>query len=147
MRGLIQRVSEARVVVGGETVGEVGTGILLLLGVHKGDSEAQALKLLEKVLAYRIFPDDSGRMNRSLADIGGGLLVVSQFTLAAETRKGLRPGFDPAELPARAEALYEYFLQEARRCYSGVSHGRFGADMKVHLVNDGPATFLLDVDA
>lgn len=144
VRGLIQRVSEARVVVDGEAVGEIGSGILLLLGVHKGDTEAQALKLLEKVLAYRIFPDDTGRMNRSLADTGGGLLVVSQFTLAAETRKGLRPGFDPAELPERAEALYEYFLQEARSRHACVSNGRFGADMKVHLINDGPVTFLLE---
>lgn len=144
MRGLIQRVSEARVRVGTEYVGHIGAGILLLLGVHKGDSEEQALKLLEKVLAYRIFPDESGRMNRSLADIGGGLLVVSQFTLAAETRKGLRPGFDPAEAPARAEALYEYFLREARVRHPMVATGRFGADMKVHLINDGPVTFLLE---
>lgn len=144
MRGLIQRVSEARVVVEGEVVGEVGPGILLLLGVHKGDSEEQALRLLEKVLAYRIFSDAAGRMNRSLADTGGGLLVVSQFTLAAETRKGLRPGFDPAEAPVRAEALYEYFLREARARHSPLAGGRFGADMKVHLVNDGPVTFLLE---
>lgn len=145
MRGLIQRVSEARVVVAGEVVGEISTGILLLLGVHKADSEAQVLKLLEKVLAYRIFPDESGRMNRSLSDIGGGLLVVSQFTLAAETGKGLRPGFDPAELPARAEVLYDFFLREARARHSLVTCGRFGADMKVQLVNDGPATFLLEL--
>lgn len=144
MRGLIQRVSEARVVVDGEVIGEVGSGILLLLGVHKGDTEEQALRLLEKVLAYRIFPDAGGRMNRSLADTGGGLLVVSQFTLAAETRKGLRPGFDPAEAPVRAEELYEYFLREARARHSLVASGRFGADMKVHLVNDGPVTFLLE---
>lgn len=146
MRGLIQRVGEARVMVGAECVGEIGPGILLLLGVHKGDSEEQALRLLARVLAYRIFPDDTGRMNRSLADTGGGLLVVSQFTLAAETRKGLRPGFDPAELPARAEALYEYFLAEARQRHPVVACGRFGADMKVHLVNDGPVTFLMDMD-
>lgn len=145
MRGLIQRVSEARVVVAGEVVGEIPTGILLLLGVHKGDSEAQAMKLLEKVLAYRIFPDESGRMNRSLSDIVGGLLVVSQFTLAAETGKGLRPGFDPAERPARAEALYDFFLREARARHSVVACGRFAADMKVQLVNDGPATFLLEI--
>lgn len=144
MRGLIQRVSEARVVVDGGVVGEVGPGILLLLGVHRGDTAEQALRLLEKVLAYRIFPDAAGRMNRSLADTGGGLLVVSQFTLAAETRKGLRPGFDPAETPVRAEALYEYFLREARARHSPVASGRFGADMKVHLVNDGPVTFLLE---
>jgi D-tyrosyl-tRNA(Tyr) deacylase len=129
---------------GAECVGEIGSGILLLLGVHKGDSEEQTLRLLEKVLAYRIFPDEAGRMNRSLADTGGGLLVVSQFTLAAETRKGLRPGFDPAEAPARAEALYEFFLEEARVRHAKVAQGRFGADMKVQLINDGPVTFLLE---
>lgn len=145
MRGLIQRVSEARIVIEGEVVGEIAAGTLLLLGVHKGDTEAQALKLLEKVLAYRIFPDESGRMNRSLSDIGGGLLVASQFTLAAETGKGLRPGFDPAELPARAEELYEYFMREAYARHACVASGRFGADMKVRLVNDGPATFLLEM--
>lgn len=130
--------------VGAECVGQIGPGILLLLGMHKGDLEEQALKLLERVLAYRIFSDEAGRMNRSLADIGGGLLVVSQFTLAAETRKGLRPGFDPAEAPARAEALYEHVLREARARHPIVAAGRFGADMKVHLVNDGPVTFLLE---
>lgn len=145
MRGLIQRVSEARVQVGDDTVGEIGHGILLLLGMHKGDSEEQALRLLEKVLAYRVFPDDEGRMNRSLADIQGGLLVVSQFTLAAETKKGLRPGFDPAEASARAQALYEHFLQAARERHPTVAAGRFGADMKVHLINDGPVTFLLEI--
>ena len=144
MRGLIQRVSEARVTVAGECVGEIGAGILLLLGVHRGDTEAQALRLLEKVLAYRIFPDANGRMNRSLADTGGGLLVVSQFTLAAETRKGLRPGFDPAEVPARAEVIYEHFLAAARQRHAVVASGRFGADMQVGLVNDGPVTFLLE---
>ena len=131
--------------VDGECVGEIGRGILLLFGVHKGDTEDQALRLLEKVLAYRIFPDEAGRMNRSLADAGGGLLVVSQFTLAAETKKGLRPGFDPAEAPARAEVLYEHFLREARARHGAVAAGRFGADMKVHLVNDGPVTFLLEM--
>lgn len=130
--------------VAAECVGEIAGGILLLLGVHKGDSEEQALRLLEKVLAYRIFPDDTGRMNRSLADTEGGLLVVSQFTLAAETGKGLRPGFDPAEAPARAEVLYEFFLKEARLRHEKVAQGRFGADMKVQLINDGPATFLLE---
>lgn len=145
MLGLIQRVSEARVMVQEECVGDIGRGILLLLGVHKGDTEAQALKLLEKVLAYRIFPDASGRMNRSLAEVQGGLLVVSQFTLAAETGKGLRPGFDPAEAPARAEALYDHFVAVARERHGEVACGRFGADMQVHLVNNGPVTFLLDL--
>ncbi|HEX4869252.1 MAG TPA: D-aminoacyl-tRNA deacylase [Moraxellaceae bacterium] len=144
MRGLIQRVSEARVMVGAECVGEIGPGLLLLLGVHKGDGEEQARQLLDKVLAYRVFADAEGRMNRSLADTGGGLLVVSQFTLVAETRKGLRPGFDPAELPARAEALYDGFVHAARQRHARVASGRFGADMQVHLVNDGPVTFLLE---
>lgn len=144
MRGLIQRVSEAQVTVAGERVAAIGPGTLLLLGIHKGDREEQALRLLEKVLGYRIFADAQGRMNRSLSHTGGGLLVVSQFTLAADTRKGLRPGFDPAELPARAEALYTYFLQQARERHSPVACGRFGADMKVQLVNDGPVTFLME---
>lgn len=144
MRGLVQRVAEARVTVAGECVGQIGAGILLLLGMHKGDTEAQALRLLEKVLAYRIFPDAGGRMNRSLADTGGGLLVVSQFTLAADTKKGLRPGFDPAEIPERAQALYAFFVDEARRRHPVVATGCFGADMQVSLVNDGPVTFLLE---
>ncbi len=145
MRGLIQRVSEAAVVVEGETIGQIGPGILLLLGVQQGDTEEQARRLLEKVLAYRIFPDAGGRMNCSLRDSGGGLLVVSQFTLAADTQKGLRPSFSSAETPARAEVLYEYFLQQARASHALVQNGRFGADMKVRLINDGPVTFLLEV--
>jgi D-tyrosyl-tRNA(Tyr) deacylase len=144
MRALLQRVSEAAVRVDGEVISRIDTGILLLLGVQKGDNEAQALKLLEKVLAYRIFPDTEGRMNLSLRDIGGGLLVVSQFTLAADTRKGLRPSFSSAETPAQAELLYEYFLGEARKAHGTVACGRFGADMKIALVNDGPVTFLLE---
>jgi D-tyrosyl-tRNA(Tyr) deacylase len=145
LRGLIQRVSEAAVVVEGEAIGRIGAGILLLLGVEKGDTEEQARRLLDKVLAYRIFPDGEGRMNLSLRDTGGGLLVVSQFTLAADTQKGLRPSFSSAETPARAEAVYEYFLQAARGSHALVASGRFGADMKVGLVNDGPVTFLLQV--
>lgn len=145
MRGLIQRVSEASVVVEGETVARIGPGILLLLGVEKGDSEEQARRLLDKVLAYRIFPDGESRMNLSLRDMGGGLLVVSQFTLAADTQKGLRPSFSSAETPARAQEVYEYFLQAARSSHAEVAAGRFGADMKVGLVNDGPVTFLLQV--
>jgi D-tyrosyl-tRNA(Tyr) deacylase len=144
MRGLIQRVSEARVTVAGEVTGEIGRGILLLLGVAQGDTAAQADKLLHRVLNYRIFPDAEGRMNRSLLDSGGGLLVVSQFTLAAETHKGLRPGFSTAAEPALAKALYEYFLAEAVKAQPQVGAGIFGADMKVSLVNDGPVTFLLE---
>ena len=145
MRGLIQRVSSAKVEVGGEITGEIDRGILLLLGVQRGDTEAQAGKLLNKVLDYRIFPDDNGKMNRSLRDIGGGLLVVSQFTLAADTKKGLRPSFTPAAAPEEAERLYEYFVAQARAQDLPVGTGSFGADMQVSLCNDGPVTFLLEV--
>tara|TARA_B100000287_G_scaffold292118_1_gene275438 strand:+ start:1648 stop:2082 length:435 start_codon:yes stop_codon:yes gene_type:complete len=144
MIGLIQRVSEARVVVDGDTVGETGPGILLLLGVQKGDDQSKADKLLHKVLNYRIFADGEGRMNRSLVDCGYELLVVSQFTLAADTGKGLRPGFSAAAAPADAEALYDYFADSAARQVT-TARGRFGADMKVSLLNDGPVTFHLEV--
>ncbi|RZU46714.1 D-tyrosyl-tRNA(Tyr) deacylase [Fluviicoccus keumensis] len=144
MRGLIQRVSEASVTVDGKVTGEIRQGILLLLGVAHGDTAEQADKLLHRVLNYRIFPDVEGRMNRSLKDIGGGLLVVSQFTLAAETHKGLRPGFSAAAEPALAEFLYDYFLAEAIKAHPVIGAGIFGADMKVSLVNDGPVTFLLE---
>lgn len=143
MRGLIQRVSEARVVVDGEVVGEIGRGILLLLGVERGDTREQADRLLHKVLNYRIFPDAEGRMNLNVAEVGGGLLVVSQFTLAAETAKGLRPSFTPAAEPALARTLYDYLLGEAALRHPEVAGGVFAADMKVGLVNDGPVTFLL----
>lgn len=149
MIGLIQRVGSASVVVGGEMVGAIDRGILLLLGVQRGDGEAQADRLLQKVLDYRIFPDDDGRMNRSLRDIGGGLLVVSQFTLAADTRKGLRPSFSSAGSPELAETLYEHFVASARREHDGVGSvacGVFGADMQVNLCNDGPVTLWLQVD-
>lgn len=145
MRGLIQRVSSASVSVRGEVVGAIDAGILLLLGVQQGDDEATSCRLLDKVLAYRIFADDAGRMNRSLAETGGGLLVVSQFTLAADTRKGLRPSFSSAETPARAQQLYEGFLAAARERHKMVASGCFGADMQVSLINDGPVTFLLEV--
>lgn len=144
MRGLIQRVSEAAVVVDGEVVGQIGPGILLLLGVAKGDSREQANKLLEKVLNYRIFSDADDKMNLSLRDTGGGLLVVSQFTLAADTQKGLRPSFSSAEVPALAEAMYNDFAAEARARHVNVATGRFGANMQVRLINDGPVTFLLE---
>ena len=144
MLGLIQRVSEARVVVDGETVGEIGRGILLLLGVQKQDNVAAAQKLLNKVVSYRIFPDAAGQMNVSLKDAAGSLLVVSQFTLAANTKKGLRPSFSSAAQPDIAESLYDEFIRLARNELDSVQTGRFGADMKVHLVNDGPVTFLLE---
>ena len=144
MRALIQRVSEARVQVEGELVGEIGPGLLLLLGVEKSDTAAQVERLLNKTLNYRIFGDDRGHMNLSLLDVGGELLVVSQFTLAAETNKGLRPSFSSAAAPQDAEALYELFVKEAAQSV-GVQTGRFGADMQVSLVNDGPVTFMLSV--
>lgn len=145
MKGLIQRVRHASVQVDGECVGRIDQGILLLLGVEKGDHEATAERLLHKVLNYRIFADADGRMNLSLADTGGGLLVVSQFTLVADTRKGLRPGFSSGATPADGERLYRHFVERARQRHAPVATGRFGADMQVELLNDGPVTFLLEV--
>ena len=145
MKGLMQRVTQASVTVDGEIVGEIGQGILLLLGVEKDDDEARAGKLLQKVLNYRIFNDDAGKMNRSLQEVQGGLLVVSQFTLVADTRKGLRPSFSSGATPAEGERLYDYFVAQARDQWPTVATGRFGADMKVALLNDGPVTFLLEV--
>lgn len=144
MRGLIQRVSGASVTVDGDVTGEIGQGILLLLGVEKGDDQEALKKMLHKVLNYRIFSDDDGKMNLSVADIKGGLLVVSQFTLAAETKKGLRPGFSTAASPDQAEALYDQFVALASEQHPDVATGSFGADMKVQLLNDGPVTFLLE---
>lgn len=147
MRGLIQRVSEAQVRVEGESVGAIARGILLLLGVEKRDDEAALDKLLNKIVNYRIFPDEEGRMNRSLREIRGGILVVSQFTLAADTNKGLRPSFSSAAPPADAERLYELFLERLKNLESEglrVACGRFGADMQISLINDGPVTFLLE---
>lgn len=145
MRGLVQRVSAASVLVEDEIVGTIGQGVLLLLGVQRGDSRNECEKLASRVANYRIFPDDEGRMNRSLADTGGGILVVSQFTLAADTRKGLRPSFSPAAEPQQAQALYDYFVECISKDVAIVQTGRFGADMKVSLCNDGPVTFLLEV--
>ena len=145
VRALIQRVSYAKVMVADCATGEINRGILLLLGVQKGDSHVEAEKLLKKVLDYRVFPDDAGKMNCSLRDVRGELLVVSQFTLAADTQKGLRPGFSSAAVPDEAERLYDYFVAEARKSGLPVATGRFGADMQVSLCNDGPVTFLLEV--
>ncbi|HNP02946.1 MAG TPA: D-aminoacyl-tRNA deacylase [Agitococcus sp.] len=144
MKGLIQRVSHAQVVVEGEVVGAIEQGLLLLLGVEQADTEQQADKLLHKVLNYRIFADEQGKMNLSVKDIGGGLLVVSQFTLAAETKKGLRPSFSSAANPALAEQLYQYFVTQAQQQHNIVATGIFAADMKVSLCNDGPVTFMLE---
>jgi len=143
MLALIQRVSSASVSIGGSVAGSINNGLLLLLGIEKDDSEQHADRLLQKVLAYRVFADADGKMNLSLRDVQGGLLVVSQFTLAANTDKGLRPGFSGAKPPAEAEQLYQYFLKAAQAGHAVVAAGRFGADMQVALVNDGPVTFLL----
>jgi len=144
MLGLIQRVASASVAIDGEVCGAIQHGILLLLGVQKGDDPERMRKLLHKVLHYRLFPDADGKMNLNLRQAGGGLLVVSQFTLAADTRKGLRPGFSNAAPPPQAEALYDLFVATAALELDGVACGRFGADMQVSLVNDGPVTFLLE---
>lgn len=145
MKGLIQRVRHASVTVDGEITGAIDNGILLLLGVEKEDDEASADKLLKKVLNYRIFADADDKMNLSLTDTGGGLLVVSQFTLVADTRKGLRPSFSSGASPAEGERLYNYFVEQAQSQHNPVATGRFGVDMKVELLNDGPVTFLLEV--
>ena len=142
MLGLIQRVSEAQVRVQDEVVGEIGPGLLVFLGVEKTDSRAQVDKLLNKVLNYRLFGDDKDHMNLSLLDVGGELLVVSQFTLVANTKKGLRASFSSAAAPEDAESLYQLFVERAAQSLI-VQTGRFGADMKVSLVNDGPVTFML----
>ncbi len=145
MIALLQLVTEARVTIDGVVHGEIGRGLLVLLGVARGDTPAEADRLLERVLGYRIFPDEAGRMNRSLVDVGGGLLVVSQFTLVADTSKGTRPGFSTGAAPADGERLYDHFVAEARRRVPEFGTGRFGADMQVSLVNDGPVTFWLEV--
>ena len=144
MIALIQRVSGARVAVGGETVGAIGRGILALVGVERGDGEAEVARLADKVLTYRIFADAEGKMNLSLLDIQGGLLAVSQFTLAADTRSGTRAGFSTAAVPALAEQLFKSFLEKTRARVK-TETGRFGAHMQVSLVNDGPVTFWLQV--
>lgn len=145
MIALLQRVREARVEVEDRTVGAIGAGLLVLLAVEKGDSEAQADRLLERLLSYRVFADKEGKMNLSVSDTGGGLLVVSQFTLAADTTKGTRPGFSPAASPEQGRRLFDYFLAAARRRHPDVQTGQFGAHMQVSLVNDGPVTFWLRV--
>ena len=145
MIGLLQRVREASVRVDGALIGDIGPGLLVLLGIQRGDSEAEAERLVERLLTYRVFDDADGRMNRSLLDTGGSLLLVSQFTLAAETRKGTRPGFSTAAAPAEGERLYEHVVALARQRVGRVATGRFGANMQVALVNDGPVTFWLEV--
>jgi D-aminoacyl-tRNA deacylase len=143
---LIQRVTGATVTVEGEIVGRIGPGLLALAAVERGDEEAQAMRLAERILGYRVFEDATGRMNRSVVDTGGGLLLVSQFTLAADTRKGARPSFTPAAEPAAGEALFDTLVAAARQRHQPVETGRFGARMQVALVNDGPVTFWLRVN-
>jgi len=142
--GLLQRVSRARVTVDDEVVGAIDRGLLVLVGVQRGDTEARAERLLERLLGYRVFPDAEERMNLSLRDIDGGLLLVPQFTLAADTRKGTRPGFSSAAPPEEGRRLFELLLDRARAAHPAVQCGRFGADMQVELVNDGPVTFWLE---
>ena len=145
MKALIQRVSTASVTVAGETVGKIERGLLVFLGVEKPDTQIIAQKLLSKVLRYRVFNDAAGHMNLDVARVDGSLLIVSQFPLAADTQKGLRPSFSSAMPPSDAEVLYEFFVAEAALVLP-VATGRFGADMQVRLVNDGPVTFLLSAD-
>ncbi|MFG1489300.1 D-aminoacyl-tRNA deacylase [Oceanospirillum sp. HFRX-1_2] len=144
MRALIQRVAQAKVEVDQQCIGKIDQGLLVFIGVEKGDRAEDADRLLKKLLAYRIFADAEDKMNLSVTDIKGGLLLVSQFTLAANTQKGLRPSFSSAAPPAEGEALYNYFVEQARNLHPVVATGRFGADMKVELLNDGPVTFLLE---
>jgi D-tyrosyl-tRNA(Tyr) deacylase len=143
---LVQRVAEAKVTVGGDTVGAIGRGVLALIGVERGDGEAEAQRLAEKVLAYRIFPDAAGKMNLSLQDIGGELLAVPQFTLAADTNSGTRASFSAAAAPPDAERLFSYLVEILKKKIR-TGTGRFGAEMQVSLVNDGPVTFWLQVSA
>lgn len=144
MIGLLQRVNQAHVEIGVERIAEIGAGLLVLVGVQRDDGYAQAGRLLERLLGYRVFADAEGRMNRSLRDTGGGLLLVPQFTLAADTRKGTRAGFSTAAEPERAQRLFESLVALAQQAHSPVACGRFGADMQVGLVNDGPVTFWLE---
>ncbi|MDH4874813.1 D-aminoacyl-tRNA deacylase [Pseudomonas sp. BN515] len=144
MKALLQRVSAARVEVEGEVVGAIDQGLLVLVGVEPQDTEASADKLLHKLVNYRVFADAEGKMNLSLGAVGGGLLLVSQFTLAADTKSGLRPSFSTAASPARGEELFDYLVAQARLKHPQVATGRFGANMQVHLINDGPVTFLLE---
>ena len=144
MRAVVQRVSRAKVTVAGEIAGEIGLGLLVLLGVGREDSEANAAYLAEKIVGLRIFEDDAGKMNRSVLDVGGAVLVVSQFTLYGDVRKGKRPSFDDAAPPQRARELYEYFVEKIRAAGLRCETGRFQEMMAVELVNEGPVTILLD---
>lgn len=144
MIGLLQRVASARVDVAGNTIGAIDHGILVLVGVQKGDTQQKANRLLQRLLGYRVFPDEQGKMNLSLKDTCGGLLLVPQFTLAADTRSGMRPGFSTAALPDEGRRMFDYLLDQAQTSHAIVASGEFGADMQVSLVNDGPVTFWLE---
>ena len=146
MKALLQRVAEARVVIAGETAGQIGPGLLVLVCAERGDAEAQADKLLAKILKLRIFSDEAGKMNLSVQDVKGGLLIVSQFTLAADASGGNRPSFTGAAAPDDGRRLYDHFVMQARAQHPQVETGRFAADMQVHLVNDGPVTIPLRID-
>ncbi|MDR8013120.1 D-aminoacyl-tRNA deacylase [Ectopseudomonas guguanensis] len=145
MKLLIQRVSAARVEVEGEVVGSIDQGLLALVGIEPQDDQTSLTRALHKLLNYRVFSDEAGKMNRSLTDVQGGLLLVSQFTLAADTRSGMRPSFSSAAPPAQGAALFDALVEKAKAQHPQVATGRFGAHMQVHLVNDGPVTFLLEV--
>ena len=145
MRALIQRVRHARVEIDDQIVGEIEQGLMVLLGIQKGDDQAIADKLLHKLINYRVFADSDDKMNLNLQQVEGGLLLVSQFTLAADTKKGLRPGFSSAAAPADAVPIYDYFVAQAKQKIKKTDVGEFGADMQVHLQNDGPVTFLLEI--
>jgi D-aminoacyl-tRNA deacylase len=147
MIGLLQRVTSSHVVVEGQTIGAIERGLMVLVGVERDDNEQNADRLLDRLLNYRVFPDESGRMNLSVKDIDGGLLLVPQFTLAADTRSGTRAGFSTAAAPDEARRLFEYLVQQAKQLHANVATGQFGADMQVSLVNDGPVTFWLQVPA
>lgn len=147
MIGLLQRVRQARVEFEGKTIGAIGPGLLIFVGVERGDSEAIADRLLQRLLAYRVFPDAEGRMNRSVRDVQGGLMLVPQFTLVADTDTGTRPSFTPAASPKDGQRLFNYLVRQAGAGYAPVACGRFGADMQVTLTNDGPVTFWLQVGA
>ncbi len=146
MRALIQRVKSAKVEVNGQIVGHIEQGLLVFIGLGKHDTLATAEKMLKKIFAYRVFSDDTGRMNLNVQQVGGGVLLVSQFTLMAETRKGLRPDFGPTMPPSDAKRLFTQLVEQAKTMYDKVQTGEFGADMQVSLVNDGPVTFMLEVD-
>lgn len=145
MKVLLQRVAQARVDVSGETVGAIQQGLLLLVGIERHDTPERVTRMVDKVLAYRVFADAAGKMNLSVRDIGGGVLAVSQFTLAADTQKGLRPGFSLAAAPDQAAELFDLLLRMLRERHQPVASGVFAADMQVHLVNDGPVTFMLEL--